>query len=324
MLSALVLSCPNDHRRLRTHAHRVLRAFPGLRLICAAPEQRGELRSRQSPTVMVTVRRWEDPGFDPLDLDREVAEATRGSETLVLVVAEDDGVAADCVSTALEVVTRYQRLLDARNQHSRGTAFDQVLALHRGLHDLAKPLVAADFDHARDAWRWVLRLDPDASFAVQVAALFHDVERLQSESDVRIEQHAPDYAAFKQAHAQAGGALARAALAPAAIAPALLDRIEALVAEHERPHGDPDKQLLNEADALSFFSLNACGFAAYYGPAHTRTKVAYTLARLGTRGRQALAGVRHRADVAALIREHERAPAAPVEASSPPQVEAHP
>src|SRR5205814_582070 len=82
--------------------------------------------------------------------------------------------------------------------------FDKVLARHCELHDMNKPLVAADFDHARDTWRWVLRLAPHASLAVQVAALFHDVERLASESEARIEHRAADYEAFKKAHAAAG------------------------------------------------------------------------------------------------------------------------
>jgi hypothetical protein len=161
--------------------------------------------------------------------------------------------------------------------------------------------VSADYDHARDTWRWVLRLHPEASAAVQIAALFHDVERLVSESDQRIEHHAPDYAKFKDAHAAAGARLTAAALVGLGAPPGLVGRVAELVATHERPAGDEDKALLNEADALSFFSLNAPGFARYYGPAHTAKKVAYTLARLEPRGRQVLREIRHRADIARLI-----------------------
>jgi hypothetical protein len=161
--------------------------------------------------------------------------------------------------------------------------------------------VAADLDHALDTWRWVLRLQPSASLAVQIAALFHDVERLIAEPDVRVEHHAADYAAFKQRHAARGAALTRAVLQPLGPDQALLAAVEALVAGHEQGAADPDRQLLNTADALSFFSLNACGFINYYGPAHTERKIAYTLDRLSPAARPWLGLIRHRRDVFALL-----------------------
>jgi hypothetical protein len=215
------------------------------------------------------------------------------------------------VATALEVVTRFQRLLAGRNEASATPLFDRVLAAHRELHDLSKPLVAADYDHALDTWRWVLRLAPDAVLEVQLAALFHDVERLTSESERRIEHHAPDYVAFKQAHAAAGARLAATTLRQLGTGEAVLARVEALVAQHERPGADPERQLLNDADALSFFSLNACGFLAYYGAEHTRRKVAYTLARLSPRAFLELASVRLSAPIAALVDDALSGAAAP-------------
>jgi len=231
-----------------------------------------------------------------------VAARLGADEPVGLRVIDDVGSAQACVSTALEVLTRYQRHVPGRNRDARAPLFDRVLEAHRALHDRSKPLVAADHDHALDTWRWVLRLEPEASLAVQVAALFHDVERLQSESDVRIEQHAPDYRAFKQAHAAAGGRLAAATLERVGAA-ALAARVQELVTAHEVPGDDPERVLLNDADALSFFSLNACGFLAYYGLAHTRRKVAYTLGRLSARGFRELAGVRLSAELYALVDE---------------------
>jgi hypothetical protein len=273
--------------------------FPDLVVACdegAPPDSR-----EAAPTVEVLAARWRNPAFDLLALDREIAEVLADSPTPLCLRLVDHGDSAPaCASTALEVVTRYQRLLEGRNAQSDGPLFDRVLEAHRALHDLSKPLVAADYDHALDTWRWVLRLEPQASRAAQVAALFHDVERLVSESELRVEQHAADYEAFKRAHAAAGARLARVTL-EALGDEELAARVEALVAGHERPGADPEGQLLNEADALSFFSLNASGFIAYYGLTHTRRKVAYTLARLGARGFRALGGVRLGAEIAALV-----------------------
>jgi hypothetical protein len=275
-------------------------AFPDLsvearRTRAAAPGP--TIAVERGGVVLVPAGRWRAAALDPLELDEAVAH--RGSDDLCLQIVDEPG--GDLLLTAVQVVTRCQRLLGGRNQHSATPLFDAILARHEALHDRSKPLVAADHDHTLDTWRWVLRLESEASAEVQAAALFHDVERLATESEVRHEQHAANYAAFKDAHARVGGTMAAAALAEAGAPEAFAKRVAELVATHERPGDDPEKTLLNEADALSFFSLNAPGFARYYGPAHTAKKVAYTLARLGPRGRAALAGIRHRADIAALI-----------------------
>ncbi|MBP7147069.1 MAG: DUF4202 family protein [Acidobacteria bacterium] len=202
---------------------------------------------------------------------------------------------------ALEILTRQQRFVFGRNAHSAGPAFSELLALHAALHDLAQPLVAADYAHALDTWRWLLRLAPEAGFALQAAALLHDVERIVSEAERRIEQHAGDYARFKDAHAERSARLAAQLLARAGARPAQARRTTELVAQHERTGDDPELAALNDADALSFFSLNSCGFIAYYGPAHTRTKVAHTLERMSAAALARLTGVRLREDVRAIL-----------------------
>ncbi|HWN71341.1 MAG TPA: DUF4202 family protein, partial [Haliangium sp.] len=166
-----------------------------------------------------------------------------------------------------------------------------------------KPLVRADLDHALDTWQWMLRLDPAASLAAQVAALFHDIERLVSEADVRVEQHALDYRAFKDEHARRGGAMTRAALATTGLDQDTIDRAAELVQGHEQPGCHAERLLLNEADALSFFSLNSTGFLRYYGLEHTRRKIAYTLARLRESVRWRLARIGYHPAVAELLHD---------------------
>ena len=200
--------------------------------------------------------------------------------------------------------------LERRNGASEGLLFDVVLARHRALHDLAKPVVRADYAHALDVWQWTLRLDPEAGLAVQLAALFHDVERLASEADARLEHRAADYQEFKDAHARIGAAWTDEVLAEIGIDEATRRAAVRLVGRHERPPapGDPDAAdlaLLNDADALSFFSLNSPGYWEYFGPEPTRRKVAWTLARMRPEARQILAGVRLCPEVARIVRSME-------------------
>lgn len=253
-------------------------------------------------TVMIPASRWQDPQFDPREMDGPADfAASRGS--FRLEVLGEGYSRRELLGVVLQALTRCQRFSRAKNRHSDDPLFDRVLARHRAMHDLRLPLVAADYDHALDTWRWCLRLDPDASLAVQIAALFHDVERLVSESERRIEQHAPDYESFKRAHAKAGAEMTCTLLRSADAPDELTAKVSLLVTNHEEPGSDFDANLLNEADALSFFSLNAPDFLDYYGPAHTRKKVEFSLRRLLHRGRFALLSVRHRMEIRRALDE---------------------
>lgn len=266
------------------------REFPTLPVERAASEQGSDL--------VVDGAAWDGaPDFRGSDEAFERAPSRR-----ILAVR-----GPDAARTAREIVTRYQRFVGRRNAASATPLFDDVLQAHRALHDLSLPLVKADHDHALDAWQWMLRLAPDAELAVQLAALFHDVERLESEPRQRIEQHAADYQAFKDAHARRGAEITFAVLVEAGVDEATARRASELVGRHERRADDPAIALLNDADGLSFFSLNSPGYMDYFGPEQTRRKVAYTLGRLGAGARAKLAGVRLRPDVARVVQEIARA-----------------
>lgn len=274
-----------------------------------AVELRWELDRGEIPSLPLCIETWESQSFNFYDLDAlldDMAERTAGPFALLLA-----GEGERLPGFAREVLTRHQRLMDWRNTASRTTLFDRVLAEHRALHDLAKPLVRADYNHALDTWQWALRLEPEADLAVQLAALFHDVERLVSEADVRIEHHSANtanYQDFKDDHALKGAWMADQTLARAGVDERTRRRTARLISEHERPPaaGDPEAReiaLLNDADALSFFSLNSVGYLDYYGPEQTRRKVAYTLRRLRPGSLRYLDGMRLRPEVAETLAE---------------------
>jgi hypothetical protein len=209
----------------------------------------------------------------------------------------------------LELLTRCQRWLGRRNLHSQAPWFDLLLAFHRSLHDRAKPLVRADHNHALDTWQWVVRIERTASAAVQVAALFHDVERLRSEPDARIEHLAGDYDAFKRRHAESRARLMTDVLTGTPTPPQVIRRAAELVSACDQPRtdgegdgsGDGDRMLLEDADCLSFFSLNSPGFLDYFGEAHTARKISWTMRRLSLRACAFLPSIRLRPDVARLM-----------------------
>jgi hypothetical protein len=249
----------------------------------------------------LTRAEWDAERFDSWAFDCRVDDLAAGPFTLR--IADESGASARDTGYPLQVLNRCQRHIGRRNRHSRGDLFTRVLRRHRDLHDLSKPLVRADYNHALDVRHWLLRLDPDASAALQLAALFHDVERLVSEADARVEHLAADYQLFKDAHARQGAEITRRVLAAAGVGEALVDEVAGLVARHERKSDEPELAALNDADALSYFSLNSPGYADYFGPEQTRKKVAWTWNRMSDRARAKLACVKLRADVAQMVRE---------------------
>lgn len=272
MLCQLLLedASPGEDAEARAGWARLAAEFPTVSVQALSEGQGAQV-------LTLDVSEWRAPGFDPFDWDPRVFAAD-GTERLALHLTGARG--AELASAALEILTRYQGLVGRRNAASSGGLFDAILARHRALHDLSLPLVRADYLHALDTWQWVLRLAPDAALAVQVAALFHDVERLVSEADKRVEHTASDYQAFKDAHAARGAEMTCALLAELGVNAETREEVRHLVTKHERAGGDSTLALLNDADALSFFSLNSSGFLRYFSPEHTRRKVAYTLARL--------------------------------------------
>lgn len=255
----------------------------------------------EPPPGALRPERWRDPGFDFWAFDRRADELAAAGRPLALAAQ-----ARELPRLALEVATRCQRLLGRRNPASAGPLFDRALARHREAHDLDRPLARADYDHSLDVWQWVLRLDPEASAAVQLAALFHDVERLASAAEVRSEPGAEDYGRFKEEHARQGAELAVRWLAEAGVDGDTRRRVERLIAGHEKGGGEhPEAALLADADALSFFSLNSPGYVDCFGPEATRRKVAWTLARMSGRARRRLPAIHLRADVAGMLQEAE-------------------
>lgn len=277
--------------------------------------------AREFPHIPISVRReapsgslsiseveWCDSSSDPSRWDAALSRLA-SPRWLCLQADGSRGEASDAIS---QILTRYQRLAPRTNERSRAPGFARALSLHRQLHDLDKPLVRADYDHAVDVWQWVLRLWPSASATLQLAALFHDIERLFSEPDRRVEQHAADYQVFKDAHARVGAEVAARSVRASGFDDAVAAGVQRLIEGHERAASsvkDEELSILGDADALSFFSLNSPGFADYFPASHTRMKVRYSLGRLSAGARQRLDGIKLRADIAAHLLQARRAEA---------------
>lgn len=190
-----------------------------------------------------------------------------------------------------------------RNDASRTEMFDIALATHTAMHTSPLPWVRVDRAHAIDTWQRVLLLHPEAGIELQIAALFHDVNKVIDEAEERLEHRASDYQAFKDAHAQRGAELAYEALTIAGLPASITRRACALLAGHERRPESHEERVLADADALSFLSLLSPGYKDAFGVEHAERKVRHTLARLGPESRPGLVKARLRSDLRPLVDE---------------------
>jgi hypothetical protein len=250
---------------------------------------------RPLPGLDLTLAEWQSDSFPFRDFDRlaeTLAADAPGGAFEIRLSGESRGLAA----AARQVVTRCQRLSARRNAASACDLFERALAGHRRLHDRTRPAAASVYAHALDTWQWLLHLDPEAGLAPQLAALFHDVERL---------------AAAAGTPAGAGAWVTDELLAELDVDLAVRVRVHRLITGRRPASNAADPftaeiALLHDADALSFFSFESAAWLDDFGAEQAAHQVAHALARLRPVSRALLRGLRLHTTVARLIQREER------------------
>ena len=156
---------------------------------------------------------------------------------------------------------------------------------------IAGSRVPEDPRHADNTLEWLLRLDPDAGDALQLAALAHDIDRAD---DVRKVKRADfdDYDAFKAAHARNGAKILRPILNACDVAGDIVDEACRLVEVHE-VGGDPRSDLLKDADSISYFDVNLPLYYQREGWAETQRRSLWGYRRLTQRAQEIVKGIEY-------------------------------
>ena len=290
-------------------AHRALmaRVLASTRLDRGESDPDGFAPSWSEARIAVTAARWAGDEYDLLALDDEVWRCIGRHGRCELRIVDDGAELDRLAESALQLALRFQRFDTSTNPASATPFFQQILAAHEAMFDRRRPLVAAEHDHALDTWRWVLRLEPHASLSLQLAALLHDIESPDAGRSVDRPDEARDYLGSKRAEAEASAGAVVGILESLSTPPPLVERTRALIAEHEGRASDeprePATTLLANADALSFFSLGAPGFARHFGLAHAARKVGHGVRRLDVEGHSWLGRLKLPRTIRALVFE---------------------
>jgi len=146
---------------------------------------------------------------------------------------------------------------------------------------IAGSRVPEDPRHADNTLEWLLRLEPNAGEALQLAALAHDIDRAIEKIKVRRADF-DDYDVFKAAHARHGVELLRPILTACGVARDIVDEACRLVEVHE-VGGDPSSDLLKDADSISYFDVNLPLYYQREGWAETKRRSLWGYRRLSSR-----------------------------------------
>lgn len=146
---------------------------------------------------------------------------------------------------------------------------------------IAGSQVPEDPGHADNTLKWLLRLEPDAGEALQLAALAHDIDRAVEETKVKRADF-DDYDVFKAAHALHGAELLRSILTDCDVAYDIVNEACRLVVVHE-VGGDVDADLLKDADSISYFDVNLPLYYQREGWQETLRRSLWGYSRLSTR-----------------------------------------
>ena len=119
---------------------------------------------------------------------------------------------------------------------------------------ISQSIIPEDPRHADNVLEWLLRVDPDADVALQLAALAHDIDRADDNKKVQ-RFNLNNYDLFKAAHAKNSASILNHILHEYSVESLIINEACRLVILHE-VGGDARSNLLKDVDSISYFEVN--------------------------------------------------------------------
>lgn len=142
--------------------------------------------------------------------------------------------------------------------------------------------VEEDPSHSINTWEWLLKLKPNADEVLQIAALAHDIDRAvfgRSESTgIKDISNQELYKKYKLEHSIRSANIITALMEKLGYDQDSINRTRHLVERHEFG-GDPDSDMLMNADSISYFDNNVDFYFQKNGFKKTKDKVKFMFQR---------------------------------------------
>lgn len=165
---------------------------------------------------------------------------------------------------------------------------DKINLVKRKIEGVIKgSSVPEDPIHSINTLEWLLKLMPDASESLKIAALGHDIERAIEKRKVRRQDY-KDYDAFKDAHALNSANILAEIMQAYDIDKKMIDEVFSLVRYHETG-GTDQVDILKGADSISYFEVNLPLYFVRNNLKETKRRCLWGYKRLSDQGKKIVA-----------------------------------
>ena len=156
--------------------------------------------------------------------------------------------------------------------------------------------------HSINTLEWLLKLDPDADEALQIAALGHDIERAIGDKKVAAAEF-DTFDEYMEAHARNSADILSELMKDCGASQELADEVAFLVSRHETGGGEHIDLLVN-ADVLSFFHVCLPLYFDRKGAEITKKRLVWGYKKLNEESRRQITEIDYPdEELKALVRE---------------------
>lgn len=142
-----------------------------------------------------------------------------------------------------------------------------------------------DSAHSLNTLDWVLTLKPDASMALQIAALAHDIDR--SVQPRIFQKENETYDEYKQRHANRSAEIISNMMKELDFEEETIQKVHHLVTHHE-VGGDEESNILMNADSISYFDNSIAFYLKRKGEDYTKEKIRFMYERATDEAKQVI------------------------------------
>ncbi|MEA3273397.1 MAG: DUF4202 family protein [Patescibacteria group bacterium] len=158
---------------------------------------------------------------------------------------------------------------------------------------ISKSPVKTDLSHAKSTRKWILKLKPDADYALQISALAHDIERgLEPNYHNKTKEKFDNYKEHKHIHSKKSAKIIVELLEKYNFDEKFIFKVKHLVLKHEFG-GDFESNLLMDADSISFFEENFVQYYEEYGEGNTRKKIRFMYDRISNNAKSLVKDIQY-------------------------------
>lgn len=154
--------------------------------------------------------------------------------------------------------------------------------------------------HAENTLEWLLKINPEASEEMKIAAYSHDIERTLIDKRRRKENEG--YMDHKLEHSKRSADIVSTMMFTLSFPISDIKRVHYLISSHE-VGGDEDANDVRDADSLSYFENNLTAYYEKRGKEGTQTKIKFMYSRASDKAKELVKTIHFQPELKELMNE---------------------